>query len=122
MKNNSLKNFLIPLTPEQSLLSYWNEVFTGVKGIRRHRGLDVSVQLKNEITGEIYFSTLHQIITNVLLSYKIEYIKESILNYSKVLASPDHYYTFHQTLATFLNDKLFIKFFNSAKPLETFRK
>ena len=70
MKNNSLKNFLIPLTLEEELLSYWNEVFTGVKGIRRHRGLDVSVQLKNEITGEIYFTTLHQIITNVLLFTK----------------------------------------------------
>lgn len=121
-KNNSLRDFLITSSPENQILNWWNDTFLDVKGITKHYSLKVKCQQKNEITGEIYYTTLEQIIQNILLTYKIDYIKESISNYHTILTNNEYFYKISWKLGDFLSDGIFIKFFSSKDPFNKFRR
>jgi len=122
MKNNTLLNYLIPPTNEKEILNYWNELFIDTKGITKHKGIDIYVWLKNEITGEKYKTTLGQVITNALFSYTKDSIKESIYNYYVVYTSKDHYYKVTWKLGDFLASGKFTDFFSSNEPIQKYRK
>lgn len=122
MKNNTLLNILIPPTDEKEILDYWNELFTGVKEVTKHRNLSTSVWLKNSITGEKYKTTVGQIITNALLSFKKTGIEDAINNYYQIYTSKDYYYKVTWNLSSFLAEGKFTDFFSSSEPFVKYKK
>lgn len=101
-ENNTLVNNTINSNNNiySQLLNYWNE-----KGINENRDMNqnVSVHLSAE-----------------LKKYNVDDLKKAIDNYTKVLVSPEHYWTFELTFKQFIRPSNVTQFLDEADPLNVF--